>query len=521
MSLSKINPTMTPTWKMLLKKSEELVDTKIIDLFANSNNRIEEFSIDFENMFLDFSKNIIDKETFELLLKLCENCKLKKNINSLFNGDKINETENRSVLHTALRDFNLNSEIGKELLSDRQKIKKFTSDILSGKTKGSTNKKITDIVNVGIGGSDLGPNMVVESLKFYRTELNCHFVSNVDGDHLSEILKVVNPETTVFVIVSKTFTTQETLTNAKKIKEFLEKRSIDDISKHFIGVTSNIKYALEFGLDKENIFKMYDFVGGRFSVWGSVGLTISLAIGYENFEKFLNGANKMDEHFKVSSFDKNIPVCLALISIWYNNLMSCETEAVLPYSEYLKFLPNYLQQMLMESNGKCVDRFSEKVDYQTGTVVWGGTGTNSQHAFFQLLHQGTKLIPCDFIGFKSSLHGNDDSHDKLMSNFVAQTQALMVGGSMGDSPFRKFEGNNPSNTILFDKVSPESLGMIISMYEHKVFVQGIILNIFSFDQWGVELGKSLANKLLTEIESKNILKHDASTKNLLDKLINK
>ena len=521
MSLSKINPQNTEAWKMLIKQREEIASIQIIDLFDSSKNRIEKFSIEFDNMFLDFSKNIINDETFKLLLKLCEDCELKKNIKSLFNGDKINETENRSVLHTALRDFNLNSEIGKELLSDRQKIEKFTNDILSGKTRGSTNKIITDIVNVGIGGSDLGPNMVVESLKFYKTELNCHFVSNVDGDHLQEVLKLVDPETTVFIIVSKTFTTQETLTNAKKIKEFLRSRSIEDISKHFIGVTSNIKSAVEFGLDKKNVFKMYDFVGGRFSVWGSVGLSVSLAVGYENFEKFLRGANKMDEHFKVSNFEKNIPVCLALISIWYNNFMNCETEAVLPYSEYLKFLPQYLQQMFMESNGKCIDRFSEKVDYQTGTIVWGGTGTNSQHAFFQLLHQGTKLIPCDFIGFKSSLHGNDNSHNKLMSNFVAQTQALMVGGTMGDNPFRKFKGNNPSNTILFDKVSPESLGMILSMYEHKVFVQGVILNIFSFDQWGVELGKSLASKLLTEIKSKNILKHDASTENLLDKLINK
>ncbi len=521
MNLFKTNPTTTEAWKMLLKKGQDIGSTKIIDLFDSSNNRLEKFSIEFDNMFLDFSKNIIDSETFDLLLKLSEDCQIKKNIKSLFDGDKINETENRSVLHTALRDFNLSSKIGKELLSDRKKIKKFTNDILSGKTKGSTNKKITDIVNIGIGGSDLGPNMVVESLKFYKTELNCHFVSNVDGDHLSEILKVIDPETTVFIIVSKTFTTQETLTNAKKIKEFLIHRSIEDLSKHFIGVTSNIKSALEFGLDKENIFNMYDFVGGRFSVWGSVGLSVSLAIGYENFEKFLKGANKMDEHFKSANLEKNIPVCLALISIWYNNFMNCETEAVLPYSEYLKFLPNYLQQMFMESNGKCTDRFYKKVDYQTGTIVWGGTGTNSQHAFFQLLHQGTKLIPCDFIGFKSSLHGNNDAHNKLMSNFFAQTEALMIGGSMGNGPFRKFKGNNPSNTILFDKVSPESLGMILSMYEHKVFVQGIILNIFSFDQWGVELGKSLASKLLTEIESKNILKHDPSTKNLLDKLINK
>ena len=521
MSLSKINPKKTEAWKMLIKKREEIAGIQIIDLFDSSKNRIENFSIEFDNMFLDFSKNIIDDETFELLIKLCEDCELKKNIKSLFIGDKINETDNRSVLHTALRDFNLNSEFGQELLSDRQKIEKFTNDILSGKTRGSTNKKITDIVNVGIGGSDLGPNMVVESLKFYKTDLNCHFVSNVDGDHLQEVLKLVDPETTVFIIVSKTFTTQETLTNAKKIKEFLVSRSIEDISNHFIGVTSNVKSAVEFGLDKKNIFKMYDFVGGRFSVWGSVGLSVSLAVGYENFEKFLRGANKMDEHFKISNFEKNIPVCLALISIWYNNFMNCETEAVLPYSEYLKYLPHYLQQMFMESNGKCIDRFSDKVDYQTGTIVWGGTGTNSQHAFFQLLHQGTKLIPCDFIGFKTSLHGNDDAHNKLMSNFIAQTQALMVGGSMGDNPFRKFEGNHPSNTILFDKVNPESLGMILSMYEHKVFVQGIILNIFSFDQWGVELGKSLATKLLTEIESKNVLNHDPSTKNLLDKLIDK
>ena len=521
MSLSKINPTKTKAWKALLKKKLELDGAKIIDLFDSTNNRLKKFSINFDNLFLDFSKNIIDDKTFDLLLELCEECELEKNIKCLFNGNKINETENRSVLHTALRDFDLNTEIGDELSSDREKIKKFTDDILSGVIKGSTNKKITDIVNVGIGGSDLGPNMVVESLKFYETDLTCHFVSNVDGDHLSEILKKIKPETTIFIIVSKTFTTQETLTNAKQIKDFLISRSIEDVSKHFIGVTSNIKYAVEFGLDKENIFNMYDFVGGRFSVWGSVGLSVSLAIGYENFEKFLKGANKMDEHFKVSRLDQNIPVCLALISIWYNNFMNCETEAVLPYSEYLKFLPNYLQQMFMESNGKCIDRSSKKVDYQTGTIVWGGTGTNSQHAFFQLLHQGTKLIPCDFIGFKSSLHGNNQAHNKLMSNFIAQTQALMIGGSMGDSPFRKFGGNNPSNTILFDKVSPESLGMILSMYEHKVFVQGVILNIFSFDQWGVELGKSLANTLLTEIESKNILDHDPSTENLLDKLINK
>ena len=320
MSLSKINPKNTEAWKMLIEKREEIAGIQIIDLFDSSKNRIEKFSIEFDKMFLDFSKNIINDETFELLLKLCEDCELKKNIKSLFDGEKINETENRSVLHTALRDFNLSSEIGKELLSDRQKIEKFTNDILSGKTRGSTNKKITDIVNVGIGGSDLGPNMVVESLKFYKTDLNCHFVSNVDGDHLQEVLKLVDPETTVFIIVSKTFTTQETLTNAKKIKEFLVSRSIEDISRHFIGVTSNIKSAVEFGLDKNNIFKMYDFVGGRFSVWGSVGLSVSLAVGYENFEKFLRGANKMDEHFKVSNFEKNIPVCLALISIWYNNL---------------------------------------------------------------------------------------------------------------------------------------------------------------------------------------------------------
>ena len=311
---------------------------------------------------------------------MCEDCELKKNIKSLFNGEKINETENRSVLHTALRDFNLSSEIGKELLSDRQKIEKFTNDILSGKTRGSTNKK-SDIVNVGID-LILGPNMVVESLKFYKTYLNCHFVSNVDGDHLQEVLKLVDPETTVFIIVSKTFTTQETLTNAKKIKEFLVSKSIEDISKHFIGVTSNIKSAVEFGIDKNNIFKMYDFVGGRFSVWGSVGLSVSLAVGYENFEKFLRGANKMDEHFKVSNFEKNIPVCLALISIWYNNFMNCETEAVLPYSEYLKFLPHYLQQMFMESNGKCIDRFLKKLIIKQAQLFGGEQEQTRNMHFF-------------------------------------------------------------------------------------------------------------------------------------------
>ncbi len=542
MSLNKINPTKTKSWGKLKTHFKSISSSSIKSFFNKDPEREKILKIEWGDFLIDYSKNRITPKTINLLVNLAEELNLKESIKKYFTGEKINQTENRAVLHTALRSKQNESvlvdglNVIPEIHNIKNKIKNFSNEIISGKYKGYSGKSITDIVNVGIGGSDLGPSMINEALKFYSNHLNIHFVSNVDGDHVRDILKKIKPETTIFIIVSKTFSTQETLTNASTIKKwFLKSTSKKHISKHFIAVSSAIKKIREFGIKNENIFPMKNWIGGRFSVWSSVGISISLSIGPENFNKLLKGAHKMDTHFKESRFEKNIPVILALISVWYNNFYNSETEVILPYSEYLKKLPSYLQQAVMESNGKNFDRSGDPIDYQTGNIIWGSTGTNSQHAFFQLMHQGTKIIPSDFIGFIIPLYNEIDHHQKLMSNYFAQTEALMNGKNAKEVerelkesglskeeikkilPFKVFKGNNPSNSILIKKLTPESLGSLIAMYEHKIFVQGIIWNIFSFDQWGVELGKKLAQNILLEIQGNNNFKHDPSTANLIKK----
>ena len=540
MSLKKIDPTKTKSWDNLNSHYKTIKSTSIKDLFKVNPLRSDDFKIEWEDFYVDFSKNIINSNTIKLLIELCKEVDLKNSIDKFFSGVKINSTENRSVLHTALRTkekiFLENIDISNNVKEVKSKLKKFANKIISGKFKSSSEKKITDVVNIGIGGSDLGPVMVTHALKHYSNHLKIHFISNVDGDHVVETLKKINPETTLFIIVSKTFTTQETITNANSVKKwFLSKYPNGDVSKHFIAVSSSVDKAKKFGISEDYIFQMEDWVGGRFSFWGSVGLSIMLSIGPDNFEKILEGAYEMDQHFKNKPFEKNIPVILALISIWYNNFFKAETEVVIPYSEYLKFLPSYLQQAVMESNGKNYDRNGSPISYETGNIIWGSTGTNSQHAFFQLLHQGTKFIPSDFIGFIEPLNNKNDHHEKLMSNFFAQTEALMNGKTEGEVlkelnelkysedlikkvlPFKIFQGNKPSNSILINKLTPKSLGKLICLYEHKIFVQGVIWNIFSFDQWGVELGKKLAKNILNEIQSDSVFIHDESTKNLIKK----
>ena len=547
MILQNINPTETNAWQKLRTHFSEIELQSIQDLFATDAKRAATFNIEWNDFYVDFSKNNWTKETLNLLIELANEVGLQEAISNYFSGEKINTTEDRAVLHTALR-ANENDTVlfeGKnvipEIFETKNKIKNFTNYIVSGEAKGYTGKAFTDVVNIGIGGSDLGPAMVVEALQFYKNNLTTHFISNVDGDHVQEILKKINPETTLFVIVSKTFTTQETLTNSETVKKWFLSENFGttekDIAKHFVAVSTNLQNVTNFGIAPENIFPMWDWVGGRFSLWSAVGLTISLAVGYDNFNQLLKGANKMDTHFKTTPFDKNIPVVLALLSIWHNNFFGAETEALIPYTQYLQKLAPYLQQGIMESNGKSVGRNGFPVNYQTGTIVWGEPGTNSQHAFFQLIHQGTKLIPTDFIGFIQPLYGEKDHHNKLMSNFFAQTEALLKGKTresvlseflaLGKSekdvshllPFKVFEGNKPTNTLLIDKLTPASLGALIALYEHKIFVQGIIWNIYSYDQWGVELGKQLANSILSEIESKTIKNHDSSTNQLLKKFI--
>jgi len=538
--LPSINPSGTQAWQKLRELFSDMQYVEMKELFSQDESRAEKFHIQWEQFLVDYSKNRIDQKTMDLLLELANEVGLKQAIDAQFSGANINQTENRAVLHTALRtkenDIVLvaGKNVVPEIFAVKDKIKSFSNDIISGDKKGFTGKAFTDIVNIGVGGSDLGPAMVVEALQYYKNHLNVHFISNVDGDHVKEILKKVNPETTLFVVASKTFTTLETLTNAETVRTwFLQSAEQKDIAKHFIAVSANIKKANDFGIAEKNIFPMWDWVGGRFSLWSAVGLTISLAVGFDNFDKLLSGANKMDEHFKNESFDKNIPVILALLSIWYNNFFGAESEALIPYTQYLQKLAPYLQQGIMESNGKSVGRDGFPVNYQTGTIIWGEPGTNSQHAFFQLIHQGTKLIPTDFIGFKKSLHGDKGHHDKLMSNFFAQTEALLNGkteaqvleefkkAGLSDvqaatlEPFKVFQGNKPTTTFLIDSLTPETLGSLIAMYEHKIFVQGIIWNIFSYDQWGVELGKQLAGSILEEIEQKEINSHDASTSLLL------
>ena len=545
MALQSINPTQTQAWKKLQAHFETMKNVQMQQLFANEPARAEKMHLQWNDFLVDYSKNIISAETISLLQELANEVQLKDAIAKYFDGDVINQTENRAVLHTALRAKENASvqvdgvNVMPEIYSVKNKIKNFSNEIISGQRKGFSGKPFTDVVNIGIGGSDLGPAMIVEALQYYKNDLNVHFVSNVDGDHVNEIIKKINPETTLFVIVSKTFTTQETLSNAETIRSwFLQSATQEDVAKHFVAVSTNIQKVTEFGINPENIFPMWDWVGGRFSLWSAVGLSISLAVGFDHFDQLLQGAHEMDEHFKNESFDKNIPVTLALLSIWYNNFFGAESEALIPYTQYLQKLAPYLQQGIMESNGKSIGRDGKPVNYQTGTIIWGEPGTNSQHAFFQLIHQGTKLIPTDFIGFKESLYGNKDHHDKLMSNFFAQTEALLMGkteaqvkaefdkqGISGDKadfllPFKVFSGNKPTNTLLIKKLTPATLGALVAIYEHKIFVQGVIWNIFSYDQWGVELGKQLATSILNEIVDNVPQSHDGSTSFLLKKYKN-
>jgi glucose-6-phosphate isomerase len=541
MALQSTNPTKTAAWQKLQQHYQEMKTVSMKEMFAEDSSRTDHFHLQWNDFLVDYSKNIIRPKTIDLLLQLAEEVNLKDAINKYFAGDIINQTENRAVLHTALRATATETilvdgvNVIPEVFAVKNKMKIFSDEIINGTRKGFTGKNFTDIVNIGIGGSDLGPDMVVQALKFYKNHLTVHFVSNIDGDHAQEVIKKLNPETTLFVVVSKTFTTQETLTNSETIRTwFLQTATQNDVAKHFVAVSTNLKNVTEFGIHPDNVFPMWDWVGGRFSLWSAVGLTISLAIGFDNFDKLLKGANDADQHFKNESFDKNIPVVLALLSVWYNNFFGAESEALIPYTQYLQKLAPYLQQGIMESNGKSVDRNGNLVDYQTGTIIWGEPGSNSQHAFFQLIHQGTKLIPTDFIGFVKPLYGDTNHHNKLMSNFFAQTEALLNGKTESQvtaefskndfstgkaeflTPFKIFPGNKPTNTILIDKLTPESIGALIAIYEHKIFVQGVIWNIFSYDQWGVELGKQLANSILSEIESNNPSKHDSSTMFLLN-----
>ena len=545
MALDTKNPTETSAWRKLQAHFNEMQKTSMQELFQQDTERADKFHLKWKEFLIDYSKNSINQETIQLLVELADEVGLKNAIKDYFEGAIINQTENRAVLHTALR-ANESAivevdgiNVIPEVYEVKHKIKAFTNEVISGERTGFTGKPFTDVVNIGIGGSDLGPAMVVEALQFYKNHLNVHFVSNVDGDHVNEAIKKLNPETTLFVVVSKTFTTQETLSNAETIRSwFLQSASQEDVAKHFVAVSTNIQKVTEFGINPDNVFPMWDWVGGRFSLWSAVGLSVSLAVGFDNFDKLLKGANEMDEHFKNESFDKNIPVVLALLSIWYNNFFGAESEALIPYTQYLQKLAPYLQQGIMESNGKSIGRDGKPVNYQTGTIIWGEPGTNSQHAFFQLIHQGTKLIPTDFIGFKEALYGNKDHHDKLMSNFFAQTEALLMGkteaqvkaefekqGISGEKadfllPFKVFSGNKPTNTLLINKLTPESLGALVALYEHKIFVQGVIWNIFSYDQWGVELGKQLANTILDEIVTKKVQLHDSSTAFLLKNYLN-
>ena len=541
--LPKINPIETKAWQKLEELYFEFEGTHMKDLFAADADRFEKYSLKFEDILLDFSKNIVNDEVKETLFELAEECGLKEAILAMFSGKKINATENRAVLHVALRNRS-NTPIvvdGEDVMPEvnavLDQMKGFTEKVISGEWKGYTGKAITDIVNIGIGGSDLGPLMVTEALKPYKNHLKLHFVSNVDGTHIAETLKEVDPETTMFIVASKTFTTQETMTNANTAKDwFLESaKDLENVAKHFVAVSTNAEAVSAFGIDTNNMFRFWNWVGGRYSLWSAIGLSIMLGIGYENYIELLEGAHTMDKHFSETDFDKNIPVILALIGLWYNNFYGAESEAILPYDQYMHRFSAYFQQGNMESNGKYVDRNGEQVDYQTGPIIWGEPGTNGQHAFYQLIHQGTKLIPCDFIASAINHNKVGDHHPKLLANFFAQTEAMMVGKTeeqvvaelkaAGKSeteikeltPFKIFMGNIPTNSILVKQLTPRVLGSLIAMYEHKIFVQGIIWNIYSFDQWGVELGKQLANAILPELNNdEKVTDHDASTNGLIN-----
>ncbi len=538
--LPKINPTHTKAWKKLNDHFAQN-DFDLRTLFDQDNNRFAQFSLQQQDYLFDFSKNLFTAETFGLLQDLAKECGLAEAIEAMFTGQKINETENRAVLHTALRDFSeepLNidgQDIKKDIHRVLAQMKDFSAKIISGQHTGYTGKAITDVVNIGIGGSDLGPVMVCNALKYYKNHLNVHFVSNVDGNHIAEVLKNLDPETTLFIVASKTFTTQETMTNAATAKSwFLEHGSQADVAKHFVALSTNTAAVEEFGIAPEHIYEFWDWVGGRYSLWSAIGLSIVLAVGYDNFEQLLRGAHETDQHFRTADFAENIPVIMGLLGIWYRNFFDAGTYAILPYSQYLDRFPAYLQQGDMESNGKCVDRNGDFVDYETGPVIWGEPGTNGQHAFYQLIHQGTEMIPADFIAYTKSCNKVSDHQPKLLANFFAQTEALAFGKTQNEVRaelsatgldeaaterlvnYKVFQGNTPTNSFLFEKLTPYSLGQLIALYEHKIFVQGVIWNIFSFDQFGVELGKVLAGKILPELKGNSTSgSHDSSTDGLI------
>lgn len=542
-----VNPIQTRSWKILKNHFHIMKNINLKDLFLSDSDRFKKFSIFFENeMLVDFSKNFITQNTLKYLLDLAKEMDVKNAIQLMFSGKKINETENRPVLHIALRNrrnspiFVDNSNVMFEINCVLRKMKNFSEQVITGKWKGCTQKSISDVVNIGIGGSDLGPYMVTEALRPYRNHLNIHYVSNIDGTHLSEVLKKIKPETTIFLIASKTFTTEETITNANSAKIWFLKniKKTSALNKHFFALSANVQNALDFGINIENIFQFWNWVGGRFSLWSSAGLSIILSIGFSNFEKFLNGAHAMDNHFYNTEYEKNIPIILALISVWYTNFFNTQTEAIFPYDQYMHRFAAYFQQANMESNGKSVDKNGKKISYQTGPIIWGEPGTNGQHAFFQLIHQGTKLIPSDFIAPIISHNNLREHHIKLISNFLAQTKALAFGTSeisfLQESNivkenkrdlnkksknflFKECIGNQPTNSILIRKITPYNLGCLIALYEHKIFVQGHLLNIFSFDQWGVELGKNLAKNIyknFSTIENSKCL--DSSTQGLIN-----
>ncbi|MBC7934430.1 MAG: glucose-6-phosphate isomerase [Rhizobacter sp.] len=520
-----INPTTTKAWKELQAHYTQFQKVKMKDLFSDDEQRFEKFSLQLGEIYFDYSKNIVTEDTVKLLLQLAHECGLKDAVDAMFTGEKINATEKRSVLHTALRNFSgkpLTID-GDDIMPGIQKVqaqmKHFCDRLHSGEWTGYSGKKIKYIVNIGIGGSDLGPVMVTEALKPYWVKnIQPYFVSNVDGTHIAETLKKVSAEETIFLIASKTFTTQETMTNALSAREwFLQNGGTGEtVAKHFVALSTNKAEVEKFGIDAANMFVFWDWVGGRYSLWSAIGLSIAASIGYDNFEQLLKGAENSDQHFRDTSFDKNIPVLMALIGIWYRNFYKVETEAILPYDQYLHRFAAYFQQGNMESNGKYIDRNGEKVNYETGPVIWGEPGTNGQHAFYQLIHQGTPMIPCDFIAPAQSHNAVGDHHIKLLSNFFAQTEALMKG-TAHENPFRVFEGSRPTNSFLIKKITPFTLGQLIALYEHKIFVQGVIWNIYSFDQWGVELGKVLANKILPELaEDVTINSHDSSTNGLIN-----
>jgi len=538
------NPTTTKAWQQLQQHAASMKQVHMRQLFAEDAQRFEKFSLRFEDILFDYSKNLVTEETRTKLLELAKECQVEAAIKAMFGAEKINATEGRAVLHTALRNTSNKPVMldGQNVMDDvnkvLQKMEHYCQQIHSGAQKGYTGKPIRYIVNIGIGGSDLGPVMVTEALKPYWVKgIQPYFVSNVDGTHIAETLKKVTPEETLFLVASKTFTTQETMTNANTAREWFLQHAKDEkhIALHFAALSTNEKAVKAFGIDPVNMFEFWDWVGGRYSLWSAIGLSIALTIGFGNFKALLEGAHAVDEHFTTTPFEKNIPAIMALVGLWYGNFFDADSEAILPYDQYMHRFAAYFQQGNMESNGKYVDRNGQPVPYQTGPIVWGEPGTNGQHAFYQLIHQGTKLIPCDFIAPAISHNPLGDHHVKLLSNFFAQTEALMNGktadevkaeleksGMTGEAlarllPYKVFTGNRPSNSFLVKEITPRSLGSLIALYEHKIFVQGVIWNIYTFDQWGVELGKQLANKILPELQSNDVVTgHDSSTNGLIN-----